>query len=269
MSEIEVLKENIKEIQLRITGITKDKDSLKDKIEELRLKAPESIDFNEELLNNSIEELISEKVLLTEKKEKLGKLNFEAEDFFQVAEASYLSFKKEYDDITEAVKRLKQMLKGIEAEVRRLFNKTFPKIQKAFEKIFEYFFPGGKGEIVFEGSDIFSSRIYLRAVPSGKKTKRLIQLSDGEKAMLGISFLFSLFEISPAPFLLLDELDAPLDDKNIIKFSEYLKHIKKITQIIVVTHNKKTMEIADRLLGVTEDRPGISKVVSVNLKEVV
>ena len=116
--------------------------------------------------------------------------------------------------------------------------------------------------------DPFNSPINITARPEGKQLKRLSQLSDGERTMLGISLLFAFYGVRPAPFLFIDELDAPLDDSNVLKFASYLSHIKERIQVFVITHNKRTMEKADTIYGITMEDPGVSKVISVRLKDV-
>ena len=146
------------------------------------------------------------------------------------------------------------------------FQGTFDDIGKNFEKLFTMFFEGGRGSLRLEGdSDPLEANIGIHAQPPGKRNQSLRQLSAGEKALTAIALLFSIYQVKPSPYCILDEVDAPLDDVNIRKFTRVLNNFSNDTQFIVVTHNKLTMESANFLYGVTMEKKGVSQLVSVKL----
>ena len=140
---------------------------------------------------------------------------------------------------------------------------TFDKIKENFALVFGKFFKGGRADIILADNNILESNIEIIAQPPGKKPESIQLLSGGERALTAIGLLLSIFMVKPSPFLILDEVDAPLDDPNIKRFTDVIRDFAKNTQFIVITHNKKTMEMADCLYGVTMEEPGVSKVVSV------
>ncbi|RMG09293.1 MAG: chromosome segregation protein SMC, partial [Acidobacteria bacterium] len=143
---------------------------------------------------------------------------------------------------------------------------AFHIINENFGRIFAEIFGGGKGEMrLIESDDVLEAGIEIIAQPPGKRLQNILLLSGGEKAMAALALTLAIFEYQPAPFCILDEVDAPLDDANIKRFTEKLKQMESKTQFIVITHNKKTMETAERLYGVTMQEKGVSKVVSVKL----
>jgi len=145
-----------------------------------------------------------------------------------------------------------------------MFLETFEAIKKGFSQIFQRLFIGGEADLKLTGSDDpLEAEIEILATPEGKSLKSIRLLSGGEKAMTATALLFGIYLVKPAPFCVLDELDAPLDDANVQRFCAMLKDFAGGTQFLVITHNKRTMEVADRLYGVTMEKPGISKVVSV------
>jgi chromosome segregation protein len=144
---------------------------------------------------------------------------------------------------------------------------TFDQVNEKLAEVFPRLFEGGTAKLVLaEPERPLESGVELMIQPPGKKVTRISLLSGGEKALSAIAFIFAIFLIKPAAFCLLDEIDAPLDDANVLRFNELLKIIGEKSQIIMITHNKKTMEFADTLFGITMEKKGISKVVSVNLE---
>ena len=157
------------------------------------------------------------------------------------------------------------MIKKINKITQQKFTETFGKINEKLKEVFPRLFDGGEAKLVLiEPDKPLESGVELMIHPPGKKLSRLSLLSGGEKALSAIAFIFSIFLIKPASFCLLDEIDAPLDDANIFRFNDLLQIIGENSQIIVITHNKRTMEFADMLFGITMEQKGISKVVSVN-----
>ena len=165
-----------------------------------------------------------------------------------------------------AEKNLRDTIDEIDRTARTRLKKTFEKIKGNFESLFQLFFEGGNASIeLIEGNDPLDSDINIFAQPPGKRNLSLRLLSSGEKALTAIALLFAIYQVKPSPYCVLDEIDAPLDDINVRKFTRVLKNFSTETQFLVVTHNKLTMEIADYLYGVTQQNKGISKLVSVKL----
>ncbi|HPU30972.1 MAG TPA: AAA family ATPase, partial [Syntrophorhabdaceae bacterium] len=165
-------------------------------------------------------------------------------------------------DLKDAMDSLKKTISKIEGITKEMFFETFETVNNAFKRFTDMLFKGGNGQLVYNhdslGVDMFVQ------LP-GKRIARMEQLSGGEKALISIAFLLSLMDTNPSPFSILDEIDAPLDDSNIISLLEIIKTIVHKTQIIFITHNRLTMEASNTIYGVTMEEPGISKIVSVRL----
>ncbi len=171
------------------------------------------------------------------------------------------------DDLNQAIDDLHQVIRRINTVTQKRFLATFDQINEKLAEVFPRLFEGGTAKLVLaEPERPLESGVELMIQPPGKKVTRISLLSGGEKALSAIAFIFAIFLIKPAAFCLLDEIDAPLDDANVLRFNELLKIIGEKSQIIMITHNKKSMEFADTLFGITMEKKGISKVVSVNLE---
>jgi chromosome segregation protein len=169
------------------------------------------------------------------------------------------------EDLIEAEENLRETIRKIDKVARKRFQETFDLIKKNFEKLFQLFFEGGTATLKMIGDpDPLEADIGIEAQPPGKRNTSLRLLSSGEKALTAISLLFSIYQVKPSPYCILDEVDAPLDDVNIHKFTKVLAKFSDETQFIIVTHNKLTMEIADYMYGVTQEKKGVSQLVSVN-----
>ncbi len=201
--------------------------------------------------------------------ERLGPINLAAIDEF-----SQLSERKEYldsqhKDLSEALDTLEGAIRKIDRETRTRFKETFDKVNSGMQKMFPILFGGGHAYLELTGEDLLETGVTVMARPPGKRNSTIHLLSGGEKALTALSFVFSLFELNPAPFCLLDEVDAPLDDANVVRLSKMLKTMSQTVQFICVTHNKITMEISEQLVGVTMHEAGVSRLVSVNMDEAV
>jgi chromosome segregation protein len=171
-------------------------------------------------------------------------------------------------DLAEARESLDQALREIRVTAKEMFEETFGAIRENFHKVFHTLFDGGDCDLVlYDESDPLESDIEIRAAPRGKRTQRIHLLSSGERALVAISLLFSIYLTKPSPFCLLDEVDAPLDDANVQRFVRLLDEFKEDTQFIVITHNPRTMQTADDVYGVTMQDPGVSTIVGVRLGE--
>ncbi|MEO0020671.1 MAG: chromosome segregation protein SMC [candidate division WOR-3 bacterium] len=172
------------------------------------------------------------------------------------------------DDVLQAKQNLEESLKEIDRHAREQFLNTYREVRLHFQQVFRELFLEGDADLVLvNDADPLQSEIAIIARPRGKNPKRLEQLSDGEKALLAISLLFAFYRVKPAPFCFLDEIDAPLDDANVSRFADYLKRMTEKTQVIIITHNRATVERADVIFGVTAEQPGVSKLISVSLAD--
>ncbi|MBE0460091.1 MAG: chromosome segregation protein SMC [Candidatus Aminicenantes bacterium] len=219
----------------------------------------------------SIEELLHENIekSLAENKEKLQ--NFKAVNL--MAEEEYIQQKKRYDflvqqktDLRESIESTKEAIKKIDLESKAQFLKAFQEVNKNFNEVFSLLFNGGHAELnLTDLNQPLESGIEITAQPPGKKLQRMSLLSGGEKSLTSLAFFFALFRYKPAPFCILDEVDAALDDINLGRFLSLMKKIKNQTQFIIITHNFKTMEVADYIYGTTMPEPSITSIYSVKL----
>ena len=199
--------------------------------------------------------------------ENIGPLNMAAQEEFEDEQNRLQNLLDQRVDILKSEENLKETIEKIDVVAREKFESTFEKINENFSKLFGMFFEGGTASLSLSGSeDPLEAQIVIHAQPPGKKNQNLRMLSAGEKSLTAIALLFAIYQYKPSPYCVLDEVDAPLDDVNIQKFKKVLNQFAQETQFIVVTHNKLTMEAADYLYGVTMEKKGVSKLVSVKFK---
>jgi chromosome segregation protein len=170
-------------------------------------------------------------------------------------------------DLTEAMTTLEDAIRRIDRETRERLQQTFDEVNSHFSRMFPALFGGGQAKLLLTGEEILDSGIQVIAQPPGKKNASIHLLSGGEKALTALSLVFSMFQLNPAPFCLLDEVDAPLDDYNTGRFCELVKRMSEHSQFLFISHNKITMEMAQQLLGITMQEPGVSRVVAVDIDE--
>jgi chromosome segregation protein len=198
--------------------------------------------------------------------DRLGPVNMMAIEQFDELENRHTFLTTQRKDLVESIAQTTEAIKRIDETTRQRFSEAFAAINRNFQETFSTLFGGGRaGLTLLDESDPLESGIEIIAQPPGKRLQSVQLLSGGEKALTAISLMFGMFKYKPSPFCLLDEIDAPLDDANIGRFVEMLRGMQQHTQFIVITHNRKTMEIADRLYGVTMEEPGVSKLISVQL----
>ena len=201
--------------------------------------------------------------------DSLGAINLAAIDELKDQQERKLYLDTQYDDLSKSVQTLENAITKIDQETKSKFKDIFDQINSNLNSFFTKIFGGGKAYLELTDNDLLNTGVSIMARPPGKLVKNINLLSGGEKAGVGIAFVFSIFKINPAPFCLLDEVDAPLDDANNNRFCNVVKEMSKTVQFIFITHNKLTMELADILSGVTMREPGVSKLVSVNVNEAV
>jgi len=206
---------------------------------------------------------------LKAKVEVLGTVNLLAPEDYQRLTERHEFMQKHSDDLKKAIEDMQKIINEANRQIRKNFLETFEKAQENFRAVFTAFFEGGKAELRLTNPDnLIETGVEVHAVPPGKMVKSNSQLSSGESALTAIALLFSLFQIKPAPFCILDEVDAPLDEANVVRFNKLLREFSKTTQFITITHNKRTMEMADVMYGVTMEEFGVSKLISVDYRKV-
>ncbi len=205
---------------------------------------------------------------LRQKIDQLGPINVDALQEFNELKERYDLLSGQQQDINESIANLKATIAKLDAETVELFAKAFEEIHVKFKEVFSMLFDGGKAELLLlDPNNILESGIEIIAQPRGKKVQSITSLSGGDKALTAIALLFAAFLVKPSPFCMLDEADAPLDEANVGRYTRLIRHLSDRSQFIVVTHNKRTMEMADALYGITMSEPGCSRVVSVKLRE--
>ena len=224
-----------------------------------------------ELRNEKLTDLsFMKKQIQTLKQEikQLGNVNVNAiEEFKQVSER-YEFLKGQHDDLVKAEAELEKIIEELDTAMRKQFAEEFQKISGEFNRVFKQLFGGGKGTLeLTEEADILDAGIRIIAQPPGKKLQNMMQLSGGEKSLTAIALLFAIQNLKPSPFCLLDEIEAALDESNVVRFAQYLHKLTENTQFIVITHRRGTMAAADRLYGITMQEKGVSTQVSVDLLE--
>jgi chromosome segregation protein len=204
-----------------------------------------------------------------EKIERLGSVNLAAIDEFkeQAERKEYLD--RQHADLTDALTTLEDAIRRIDRETKSRFQETFDRVNAGLKDKFPRLFGGGHAYLELTGEDVLEAGVTIMARPPGKRNSSISQLSGGEKALTAVALVFSIFELNPAPFCLLDEVDAPLDENNVGRFCDIVRDMSSRVQFVFVTHNKATMELANQLLGVTMNEPGVSRLVAVDVDEAV
>ena len=198
---------------------------------------------------------------------RLGPINLAAIDEFEEQSERMKYLDAQHTDITEALETLENAIRKIDRETRTRFKETFDKVNKGLQEKFPRLFGGGHAYLQLTGEDLLDTGVTVMAQPPGKRNSSIQLLSGGEKALTAVALVFAIFELNPAPFCMLDEVDAPLDDANVGRFCEMVKAMSDRVQFIFITHNKITMEIGNHLSGVTMHEPGVSRLVSVDVDE--
>jgi chromosome segregation protein len=197
----------------------------------------------------------------------LGAINMAALEELGIATERKGFLDAQATDLREALDTLENAIRRIDRETREMLQQTFDEANQHFGQLFPTLFGGGEAKLVMTGEEILDAGIEVRAQPPGKRNSTIHLLSGGEKALTAIALIFALFQLNPAPFCLLDEVDAPLDDTNTERFCNLVKQMSDSTQFMFISHNKITMEIAAQLIGVTMPEQGVSRVVAVDIEE--
>lgn len=196
----------------------------------------------------------------------LGAVNLAALDELKLARERKTFLDAQTEDLTQAMNTLEDAIRKIDAETRELLSGTFETVNGHFGRMFPELFGGGQAKLVITGDEILDSGVQVIAQPPGKKNQTIHLLSGGEKALTAIALVFAIFQLNPAPFCLLDEVDAPLDDANTERYAKLVASMSKGTQFLFISHNKIAMEMAQQLIGVTMQEQGVSRIVAVDME---
>ena len=253
---------------IRLTEFRLQREQLEDQLREITEQTPEAILTEIDIDTSDHKQMGLELRSLKASLNAMGAVNLAAPEEYAALKERIDFLKSQSEDLQKAVDDLKETIKDINIESRRRFREMFDQVNENFMNVFSSLFEGGEAKLVLtESEDLLNAGVDIVAQPPGKKLQNINLLSGGEKALTAISLIFAIFLVKPSPFCLLDEVDAPLDDVNVVRFNRLITGLSYDSQFIIVTHNKKTMEIGDLLYGVTMEEPGISKTVSVEFKE--
>ncbi len=201
--------------------------------------------------------------------QRLGAINLAAIDEYKVQSERKQYLDEQNEDLEKALATLENAIRKIDVETRTRFKETFDKVNNKLQQLFPKLFGGGHAYLEMTGEDLLDTGVGIMARPPGKRNTSIHLLSGGEKALTAIALVFAIFNLNPAPFCLLDEVDAPLDDANVVRYSDLVKEMSRTVQFIYISHNKIAMEMAEQLMGVTMHEPGVSRLVSVDVDEAV
>jgi chromosome segregation protein len=203
---------------------------------------------------------------LNDEIKSLGAVNLAALEELTAAQERKTYLDAQFEDLTAAMNTLEEAIRRIDRETRDRLQATFDEVNGHFSEMFPALFNGGNAKLLLTGEEILDCGVQVIAQPPGKKNSSIHLLSGGEKALTAVALVFSIFKLNPAPFCMLDEVDAPLDDTNTVRFCELVKKMSDHSQFVFISHNKITMELANQLLGITMQEPGISRVVAVDIE---
>ncbi|MGK0289665.1 MAG: chromosome segregation protein [bacterium] len=264
---IEALQKENHELEIQLAQLGEQAHLIEEHLQEENAVTPQEILKTFAVHEFEIKKEQSRLSQLKSKFAKMTNINLAAKEEYDQLVERLNSLQTQFDDLNTSIEALEESILKINKESRRRFRETFHLVNKHFQTLFPEFFGGGTAYLkLTDESNLLESGIEIIAQPPGKKLQNLTLLSGGEKAMTAISLIFAIFLIKPSPFCLLDEVDAPLDDANVGRFNKIVKKMTDNSQFIIITHNKKTMEIGDSLFGITMEEAGVSKVVSVNIQ---
>jgi chromosome segregation protein len=283
---LEAMESGLKAIDEERHAVEQQLEPLRERIGEMRLKEQEArlseeqyagqlatAGANEDEIAAQLEKgmrpgaLGAEISRLSEEIKGLGAVNLAALEELETARSRKEYLDAQSRDLNEAMATLEDAIRRIDRETRERLQHTFDEVNRHFGKMFPVLFGGGQAQLVLTGDEILDAGVQVTAQPPGKKNTSIHLLSGGEKALTALALVFSMFQLNPAPFCLLDEVDAPLDDHNTGRFCELVRKMSEHSQFLFISHNKITMEIAEQLLGITMQEAGVSRVVAVDIEE--
>jgi len=287
-SVIQAIEHEVRELEARRQSVEREAAKIRDMLETFRLEG-QSLKVKTETIHEqlkethfNLEDILQELPAdiepdicheqleqVTLRITRLGPINLVAIEEYAACSERKEYLDKQHADLLEGLTTLQSAIAKIDKETRARFKETFDKVNDRFQELFPQIFGGGKAYLELTGENLLDAGITVMACPPGKRNSTIHLLSGGEKAMTAIALVFSIFHLNPAPFCLLDEVDAPLDDANIGRFCQLVKTMSEKTQFIFISHNKLAIEMGQHLMGVTMHEPGVSRLVSVNIDEAV
>lgn len=264
---VQATREEMEQVKIQRQDVVVRRDTVREQIVEIGQR-PEDVldslpeDADEESWQGKLDKIVK-------KIDRLGPVNLVAIEEYEEQSERKTYLDRQSEDLNEALATLESVIHKIDQETRARFKDTFEQLHAKFQEFFPRLFGGGSAYLELTSDNLLETGVAVMARPPGKRNSTIHLLSGGEKALTAVSLLFAFFDLNPAPFCVLDEVDAPLDDANVERYSETLKTLSSRTQLIFITHNKITMESADILVGVTMGEPGVSRLVSVDVEEAV
>ena len=264
-SALEALRGKLEQARVDRQGLSVKAEGLR---EQLAATSMEFAAVKESLPEDATDEAWTELLEKMERRiNRLGPINLAAIDEFESQSERKTYLDAQFADLEEALATLQNAIRKIDKETRTRFKETFEEVDKRLGVLFPKVFGGGHANLELTGEDLLDTGVSLMARPPGKRNASVHLLSGGEKALTAIALIFAIFQLNPSPVCLLDEVDAPLDDSNVVRFADLIKEMSADVQFVVITHNKLTMEMADHLMGVTQHEAGVSRLVSVDVEE--
>jgi chromosome segregation protein len=290
---LQVTRAQLEAVEFKMRELTQNRHAIEDKLESLRNELEKSrlekqtvlvrlqtlqeqieahaisVEATQSILDPEMTELLLEEALqkVLDRISRLGAINLAAIEEYQSESERKIYLDKQNDDLVEALTILEEAIQKIDQETKALFKATFDQVNSHLQQLFPKIFGGGECYLEATGEELLDMGVSIMARPPGKRNATIHLLSGGEKALTAIALVFSIFRLNPAPFCMLDEVDAPLDDNNVFRYCNLVKEMSKELQFIYISHNKVAMEMAESLIGVTMKEPGVSRLVSVDMEE--
>lgn len=263
--EVKRVQELIGQARMQEQAMAVRASSIQESLDELGLQAVTLLEKIPEGITQSLRE--DELIALAEQMKRLGAINLAAIDEFSTEQQRKFYLDEQYDDLCQALTTLETAIEKMDKETRQRLETTFAEVNTAFKSLFPRLFGGGSAHLQLTCDNLLEAGIVVMAQPPGKRNSTIHLLSGGEKAMTAVALVFAIFQLNPSPFCMLDEVDAPLDDVNVGRFCALVKEMSQVVQFLFITHNKVTMELAEHLMGVTMREPGVSRLVTVDVKQ--
>lgn len=257
-NQVQELRLQLQSVEIRRNGFRDELRAAGQDIESLQANLEDGVSRSQ--LEEDIEKLVV-------RIQRLGAINLAAIEEYKLQSERKSYLQEQADDLNEALETLENAIRKIDRETRARFKETFETVNNGLQALFPKVFGGGTAYLDLTGEDLLETGVTIMARPPGKKNSTIHLLSGGEKALTAIALIFSIFQLNPAPFCMLDEVDAPLDDANVARYANLVREMSSQVQFIYITHNKIAMEMADQLMGVTMHEPGVSRLVAVNVEE--
>jgi len=262
---LEAVRNQLETRRVEAQGLHVQRENLENQLREMKQNLENLVEqLPEDAVESAWENTLTQ---LKNRIQRLGAINLAAIDEYKTQSERKTYLDAQNEDLEEALETLENAIRKIDRETRTKFKETFDKINNGLQDLFPKVFGGGHAYLELTGEDLLDTGVTIMARPPGKRNSTIQLLSGGEKALTAISLVFSIFQLNPAPFCMLDEVDAPLDDANVGRFCRIVKEMSETVQFIYITHNKVTMEMATHMMGVTMHEPGVSRLVSVNVDE--